>query len=138
MITYGNMICRFTPRRDGIGAVESLGPTWDTPQRPPAGYSPNVAVAGNGRLYYFIGGHGKYVVKDTTLLVEFDPETGNRQALLKFHISEISEVTGAGVKDQRGNLYFAGRKHDADAAEMGESGASRPFMIVFNPLKELQ
>ena len=138
MITYGNMICRFTPQRDGIGQVEALGPTWDTPERPPRGYSPNLAIAENGKLYYFIGGHGRYVIKDTTMLVEFDPEKRTRQALLKFHISEISEVTGADVKDFRGNLYYAGRKYDSQAAQMGESGASRPFMIVFNPLKELQ
>jgi len=138
LITYGNMICAFRPQRLGIGPVTALGPTYETPAMPPPGYSPNSAFAQNGKLYYFIGGHGKYVVRDTTLLMEFDPAAKTRRAVLKFPIDVISEVTGADVKDEQGNLYFAGRRRSLTAVEMGESGASRPFMIIFNPERKVR
>ncbi len=138
LITYGNMICAFRPRKLGIGPVEALGPTYETPRMPPPGYSPNSAFGKNGKLYYFIGGHGRYVVADTTLLMEFDPVAKTRRAVLKFPIDVISEVTGADVKDQQGNLFFAGRRRSFTAEEMGESGASRPFMIMFNPERKVR
>ncbi|MBN2290385.1 MAG: hypothetical protein JXQ83_13705 [Candidatus Glassbacteria bacterium] len=138
LITYGNMICAFRPQKTGIGPVEALGPTWDSPELPPSGYSPNSAFAGNGKLYYFIGGHGRYMVRDTTVLMEFDPAAGTRRPVLRFPIDVISEATGADVRDSRGNLYFAGRRRSLTAEDMGESGASRPFMIIFNPERNLK
>jgi hypothetical protein len=138
LITYGNMICSFQPTELGIGPVEALGPTWETERKPPPGYAPNSAFADNGKLYYFVGGHHRYIEPDTTLLVEFDPATRKKRAVLRFPIATISEVTGADVKDQDGNLYFAGRRRDEKAANMGESGASRPFMIIFNPQIEVR
>jgi len=137
LITYGNMVLSFQPQRRGIGPVRALGPTLDRPKLPPPGYSPNLAMADNGRLYYFVGGHGRYAVRDTTLLVEFDPVTRNKRVVLRFPVSEISEVTGCDVKDSQGNLYFAGRRYSREAENVGESGASRPFMIIFNPQREV-
>jgi hypothetical protein len=138
LITYGNMICSFEPRERGFGPVKALGPTWETEKKPPPGYVPNSAFADNGKLYYFAGGHGNYVVPETTLLVEFEPATQQKRIVLQFPTSRVSEATGADVKDREGNLYFAGRKRDARAADMGESGASRPFLIIFNPQKKLR
>ena len=137
LITYGNMIVSFVPRRRGIGPVEALGPTYDMEKLPPRGYSPNSAFASNGKLYYFIGGHSQYVAKDTTLLMEFDPQARKKQVVLRFPVNVVSEVTGCDVKDDWGNLYFAGRRESREAENVGESGASRPFMIIFNPGKEI-
>jgi hypothetical protein len=93
----------------------------------------------NGKLYYFLGGHGMYAGdKPSVALMEFDPKSRTKRAVLTCPLATISEVTGSDVKDEDGNLYFAGRKQDRRAAQMGESGASRPFMIIFNPEEELQ
>ncbi|MBW7997786.1 MAG: hypothetical protein FVQ81_14685 [Candidatus Glassbacteria bacterium] len=137
LITYSNMLVAFHPQRRGIGTIEALGPTVENTELPPPGYSPNSAFGDNGKLYYFVGGHGRYVVKDTTLLMEYDPETRARRVVLKFPIDVVSEVTGCDVKDEYGNMYFCGRRRAEDAAQMGESGASRPFMLIFNPDKEI-
>jgi hypothetical protein len=72
------------------------------------------------------------------VLIEYDPRAKTRRIAMKFPLSVISEVTGSDVRDPEGNLYFAGRKDDRTAAMRGESGASRPFMIQFNPDKALQ
>ncbi len=138
LITYSNMLVAFRPQRRGIGEIEILGPTVDSDKTPPPGYSPNSAFADNGKLYYFVGGHNRYVVKDTTLLMEFDPVTGKRRVALKFPLDVVSEVTGCDVKDAQGNLYICGRRRAADAQDMGESGASRPFLLIFNPDKDIR
>ncbi len=138
LITYSNMMVAFRPRRRGIGEIEILGPTVETEKLPPPGYSPNSAFGDNGKLYYFIGGHGRYVVKDTTLLMEYDPSTEKRTVVLKFPIDVVSEVTGCDVKDGQGNMYFCGRRRSEDAENVGESGASKPFLLIFNPNKEIR
>ena len=90
-------------------------------------------------LYYFLGGHGMYAVQgERVALMEFDPARRTRRIVLTFPMSVINEVTGSDVKDGRGNLYFAGRRSDPKAEERGESGSSRPFMIVFNPGTEVR
>jgi hypothetical protein len=50
----------------------------------------------------------------------------------------ITEVTGCDVKDESGTMYFAGRRDDRRARRMGESGASRPYLLMFNPEKEIR
>jgi hypothetical protein len=70
--------------------------------------------------------------------MEVDPRTKQKRAVLSFPTSAISEVTGKNVKDEEGNMYFAGRRDDRKAAQAGESGASRPFMIIFNPEREVK
>ena len=77
------------------------------------------------------------MVKDTSLLMEFDPVTRKKSVVLKFPIDVVSEVTGCDVKDRDGNMYFCGRRRDTGAKDMGESGASRPFLLIFNPDKIL-
>ena len=97
----------------------------------------------NGNLYYFIGGHGNYVKKDTTVMMELNPKTKVKKVVMMFPTSELSEVTGNGVRDSAGNLYFAGRKIRPKNAETPEGlpsiddKVSIPFMIQFNPEKEL-
>ena len=128
----------FRPSRRGIGTVEDLGGIFDGADKPAWNYyCPNLALAENGKLYYFIGGHGMYAAQgENIVLMEFDPARRTKRIVLTFPLTEISEVTGSDVKDEQGNLYFAGRRSNPAAEERGESGASRPFMIIFNPSRE--
>ncbi|OGF97223.1 MAG: hypothetical protein A3F83_05165 [Candidatus Glassbacteria bacterium RIFCSPLOWO2_12_FULL_58_11] len=139
LVTYSSKLLAFYPTRLGIGKVEDLGGIFEGPDVAPYDYyCPNLALGDNGMLYYFIGGHGSYVGgKEQNVLVEFNPQTRSKQVVLSFPLKEINEVTGANVKDSQGNLYFCGRRSDPQAERMGESGASRPFMIIFNPGREI-
>ncbi len=140
LVTYGAKMIRFTPARLGLGKVEDLGSLYDDPQQEPyTYYCPNLAYSQETRkLYYFLGGHGNYAIQNTSVLMEFDPRTGQKQIAAKFPLSEINEVTGADVKDIHGNLYFCARRDDAQAELRGESGASRPFMLILNPSRVLK
>lgn len=140
LVTYGSKLLAFHPRETGIGAVEDLGGVYDDPATPPHSYyCPNLALGRNGRLYYFLGGHGMYAGKEAAVaLMEFDPRTRTKRVVLRYPLSAISEVTGSDVKDENGNLYFAGVRHDRNAKQEGESGGSRPFLIVFNPTEEVR
>lgn len=138
LVTYGAKMLAFRPSQHGIGTVEDLGGIFDGGGKPAWNYyCPNLALGRNGKLYYFIGGHGMYAVQgENIVLMEFDPATRTKRIALTFPLTEISEVTGSDVKDGQGNLYFAGRRSSPAAEERGESGASRPFLIIFNPAKE--
>ncbi len=140
LVTYGAKVLAFRPSKLGFGSVEDLGGVFDSDTREPFNYyCPNLALGDNGMLYYFIGGHGSYAEgKDQNVLMEFDPSTRQKRIVLRFPLKDINEVTGAGVKDEKGNMYFCGRKSDPHAEAMGESGASRPFLLIFNPERELQ
>jgi ribosomal protein L37E len=140
LITYGAKLLAFHPTREGIGPIEDLGGIFDGSQKPAWNYyCPNLARGKNGKLYYFIGGHGMYASHgESIVLLEFDPAKKTKRIVLTFPLKVISEVTGSDVKDGQGNLYFAGRRSDPAAERRGESGASRPIMIIFNPEKELQ
>ena len=139
LITYGAKLLAFYPQETGIGRIVDMGglvgSEIDSPWGP---YCPNIGLGSNGRLYYFLGGHGSYVEPDTTVLMEFDPGTGSREVVMRFSLDEISEVTGNNVSDAEGNLYFCGRRRDLRARQMGESGQSRPFLIVFNPERRVR
>lgn len=138
LVTYGAKLLAFHPEKEGIGRVEDLGGVIDTGDNEPWGpYVPNLNVGDNGKLYYVIGGHGQFVVEDTTLFMELDPETGERTILYEYHVSEVREATGSDIKDNDGNLYFAGRK-SAEGGQDSETGQNTAFMIKFNPEKEVQ
>ncbi len=139
LVTYGAKLLAFHPQREGIGMVEDLGGVFDDPARPPWDYyCPNLSLARNGRLYYFIGGHGRYAgLEEKLLLVEFDPRSHQKRIVLNFPIAQISEVTGSDIRDREGTIYFAGRREDRTAEARGESGSSRPFLIIFNPERAL-
>lgn len=141
LVTYGSKVVAFYPARFGFGKMEDLGGIYDGDpevRQPYDYYCPNVALGDNGMLYYFIGGHGSYVDgEEENVLMEFDLRKKTKRMVLSFRLKEISEVTGSGVKDEVGNIYFCGRKRDPSAEMMGESGASKPFMIIFNPTKEI-
>ncbi|MFH1068277.1 MAG: hypothetical protein V1794_01540 [Candidatus Glassbacteria bacterium] len=137
IVTYSSKLIEYHPAQIGFGRTIDLGGIFESGQAPYDFYCPNLALGDNGKLYYFIGGHGSYAVENRTVLMEFDPQTRTRRQVLDFGLEEINEVTGANVKDRNGSLYFCGRKSDPRAQMRGESGASRPFMIVFNPQREL-
>ena len=140
LITYGSKMLAFHPQKTGIGKVEDLGGIYDLQGRPPYNYyCPNLALGKNGKLYYFLGGHGSFAGEGAGVsLMEFDPKTRTKRTLHTYPLSALSEATGSDVKDAEGNLYYAGRRDDAAAARMGESGASRPFLIIVNPEREVQ
>ncbi len=133
LVTYGAKLVAFYPEETGVGKWEDLGGVFETAKgeewKP---YVPNLNVGVNGKLYYVIGGHGNYVRKDKTVLIEFDPGTRKSKILLEFPIGQLTEVTGSDIRDKDGNLYFAGRKRP-DTSEDG----SLPFLIKFNPDKEV-
>lgn len=133
LVTYGAKLLSFHPQKEGIGPVEDLGgviDTGDAAQYRP--YVPNLNVGDNGKLYYIIGGHGNYVKKNTTVLVEFDPDSGQQTILFEYPVTAMTEATGSDIKDQEGNLYFAGRRA---VAKTGEKIS--PFLVKFNPEKEV-
>jgi hypothetical protein len=140
LITYGSKMLAFHPQRDGIGKVEDLGGIYDgTVKKPYEYYCPNLALGRNGKLYYFLGGHGIYAGTEASVaLVEFTPDTGRKRVLMRYPLNTLSEATGSDIRDEEGNLYFAGRRFDASAQQRGESGASRPILVIFNPEKEIQ
>lgn len=134
LITYGAKLIAFYPEKDGIGKVKDLGGVIETGQSEAWGpYVPNLNIGKNGKLYYIIGGHDNYVVKDKTVLVEFDPATEKKTILQEYPITAVTEATGCDVKDKDGNLYFAARRNPT-----GQGDATRPFMIQFNPEKEIR
>jgi hypothetical protein len=133
LITYGAKVVAFHPAKDGIGKVEDLGGVIDTGKGSPWGpYVPNLNIGNNGKLYYFIGGHGNYVLKDKTVLVEMDPATKKQTILREYPTTAMTEATGSDIKDKDGNMYFAGRR------ATGAGDSSSPFLIKFNPEKDIR
>lgn len=132
LITYGAKLLAFHPQKIGIGKVEDLGGVFDANGKEKWDYYvPNLNIGNNGKLYYFIGGHGNFAISNKTVLIEFDPQSRKKRILFEYPTIALAEVTGSNVKDKEGNLYFAARKDDS-------SGVSKPFMIKFNPEKEVQ
>ncbi|MBK8501092.1 MAG: hypothetical protein IPL46_02195 [Saprospiraceae bacterium] len=85
LITYGAKIIAFQPEETGIGSWKDLGGVFDLEDtdlwKP---YVPNLNIGSNGKLYYIIGGHGNFVKKDKTVMIECDPETGIKKILYEF------------------------------------------------------
>lgn len=135
LITYGAKLLAFYPSETGIGEVKDLGGIYDSPEKEPWNYyAPNLNLGNNGKLYYIIGGHGNFAVKGRTLLMEFDPLTGQKRAVLEYPSEMLAEATGSDVKDREGNLYFAGRREGTEQ----DFHTSKPFMIKFNPEEEVK
>ncbi len=135
LITYGAKVVVFHPQKEGIGTFKDLGAVFDLqdgePWKPRA---PNLGLGANGSLYYVVGGHGNFVKKDLTVMVEFDPETGKKNIIYEFPLSTMVEATGSDVTDKDGNIYFAGRRMvNNENKQNEESVNSKPFMIKFNP-----
>lgn len=140
LVTYGAKIMAFHPQKEGIGRVEDMGGVFDiTGGEMWKPYVPNLNIGNNGKLYYIIGGHGNFVVKDKTVMIEFDPKTGLKRIIYQYDIDELVEATGSGVRDKEGNLYFAGRFTDNKTFDPNqEFDYSKPFMIKFNPEKPVK
>lgn len=135
LVTYGAKIVAFHPQEKGIGTYEDLGGVYDLLEGEPwKPYVPNLGLGANGKLYYVIGGHGNFVKKDLTLMVEFDLESGKKNIIYEFSINNMVEATGSDVLDKDGNIYFAGRRMVNNENEQNEESVnSKPFMIKFNP-----
>lgn len=138
-ITYGAKVIAFHPQENGIGKIEDLGPVADLEKkdlwRP---YVPNLNIGDNGKLYYFVGGHGNYVKENKTVLMELDPLTHKKMVIFDFPLNQMSEATGSDTKDKEGNLYFLGRRDSkSDISTDGKSG-STAYLIKFNPNTEVK
>lgn len=145
LVTYGAKILAFHPEENGIGRVEDLGAAFDSSDQPLwKPFVPNLNIGNNGMLYYIIGGHGNYVKEGTTVLMELNPQTKQKRIVCEYPIAELSEATGVDVRDAEGNLYFAGRKtfpkddQTPETLPSIDDKVSIPFMIKFNPEKELE
>jgi len=145
LLTYGAKVLAFHPQKNGIGKIEDLGAIFDLTDAPLwKPYVPNLNLGDNGKLYYIIGGHGNYMKENMALLMEFDPVSKQKKIVFEFPTIELSEATGSDIKDKYGNLYFAGRKKIPKTEETSEllpsidDNVSIPFMIKFNPEKELE
>jgi hypothetical protein len=135
LITYGAKIIAFIPQKVGIGSFDDLGGVYDLPEgeqwKP---YVPNLAHGANGKLYYIIGGHGNFVKKDKTIMMEYDPVSGKKKIVYEFPVQAMVEATGSDVIDRYGNIYFAGRRMVSEDKQGNEEAVnSQPFMIKFNP-----
>jgi len=146
LTTYGGKVLAFKPSKEGIGQVTDLGGLLNTESgKEWVPYAYNLNIGNNGKLYYFLGGHGYFTKPNTSVFVEFDPHTGKNEILYEFHISEMEEATGFDVKDKEGNIYFLGRRRTSRGDAQGvkedpndpSTQGNRPFLIKFNPEKEV-
>jgi hypothetical protein len=139
LMTYGSRLFAFHPARTGIGEVEDLGAIYDGTKAPWDYWCRNLSRGRNGRLYYFVGGHGRYTEHgDKVVMMEFDPRTRAKRPLHMFGLDRLLEVPGSGVTDKQGNIYFAARRADPKALAAGDSGSSVPFLMIFNPDQALR
>jgi hypothetical protein len=139
LMTYGSRLFGFRPARTGIGEVEDLGGIYDGTKAPWDYWCRNLSRGRNGKLYYFVGGHGRYTEHgDKVVMMEFDPRTRAKRPLHMFGLDRLLEVPGSGVTDKEGNIYFAARRADPKALAAGDSGSSVPFLMIFNPDQALR
>jgi hypothetical protein len=133
LITYGGKLLAFHPEKTGIGKVDDLGGVFDASDKEQWDYYvPNLNYGNNGKLYYFIGGHGNFAIMNKTVLIEFDPISREKRIIFEYPTSKLAEATGSDLRDKDGNLYFAGRIEEMDLS------ANKAFMIKFNPEKEVK
>lgn len=134
VMTYGSRLFAFRPAQRGIGTVEDLGPIYEG-SRPRWDYwCRNLARGKNGKLYYFVGGHGRYTEHgDKVLMMELEPRTRAKRHIASFEFDRLLDVPGSGVVDKQGTLYFAARRADPKALAAGDSGSSVPCLLMFNP-----
>jgi hypothetical protein len=139
LTTYGSKVLAFRPRERGIGDVTDLGGVYDGTRPAWSYWCRNLGLGGNGKLYYFVGGHDRYTEQgDKVLMMEMDPATRAKRVVLTFPLDILLDVPGRGVRDRDGTLYFAARKRDPRAAGAREGGTSVPQLLMFNPERPLR
>jgi hypothetical protein len=141
-LTAWGRLLRLFVQEKGIGKIEDFGYLYDPTDSISLSSimnvnSPNMAYHPNGKIYIMAGGHGSYLKKFTSILIEIDPKTKNKMLVHEFNTDDVSESTGMQVVDKYGNVYFASRKDQPQGEVMGESGASRAVLMIFNPDKEI-
>src|SRR3989339_737950 len=134
---------KYTPAKNGSGTMEDLGPTLGDDSANGNWrhcYSPNLAVIDN-KMYYGIGGHGNFIdsVKKNVFLVEKDIKTKRTRVICG--LKKITELTGSGIIDAQGNIYFGGHRKSISAedneaenakAVQGEESESMAYLVKFN------
>jgi hypothetical protein len=139
LVTYGGKLLAFHPEKTGIGTVDDLGGVFDSADKEKWNYYvPNLNFGNNGKLYYFIGGHGNFAIRNKTVLIEFDPLSHEKRIIFEYPTDVLAEATGSDVKDRDGNLYFAGRLDETDSLANYSGDRKMAFMIKFNPIKEFK
>lgn len=139
VMTYGSRLFAFRPSKEGIGEVEDLGRIYDGTKAAWDYWCRNLALGKDGKLYYFVGGHGRYTEQgDKVVMMQLDPRSRVKRQLATFTFDRLLEVPGSGVIDKQGNIYFAARRADPKALAAGDSGSSVPFLMIFNPEKALR
>ena len=141
MMSAWNRLFKLQVQEKGIGPITDLGsilePTTELSKKTIHGlHCPNLVCHSNNKLYYWIGGHGGGVKKDQSTLVSMDLKTHKKEIVKEFSWDEIAEVTGCQIMDEKGNIYFAARRH-VEGNGAGESGSSVARFVVFNPEKEI-
>ncbi len=140
--TSWGRILKFTVQERGIGKIDDMGYYFDPTDSIPLNKimhanTPNMACHPNGNIYIMTGGHGSFLKPYRSILVEINPVTREKKMLMEFDTYELSESTGMQTVDKYGNIYFASRKDLPKGETMGESGASKPMLMIFNPTKEI-
>jgi hypothetical protein len=139
LTTYSSKVLAFRPTREGIGPVEDLGGVYDGTNPPWDYWCRNLSLGRNGKLYYYVGGHGRYTEHgNKVLMMELDPKTRRKRLLMTFPLDVLLDVPGRGVRDREGNIYHDARRLAPGAALRGGSGASVPQLMIFNPERPLR
>lgn len=129
-ITYYGRLFKHVPEEKGEGKVIDLGNGWGNDNYNDQLKIGCLALGQNNKLYYVIGGHGRFVTADSSaILVEFDPETKKKTLIYKFD-QIVTECTG-GATDTKGNIYFAA--HGQSVPEPGKEAIRKPYLIKFHP-----
>jgi hypothetical protein len=136
-------ICRFYPQELGEGRIEHLGRTCEpsdfkNPDFKDPLQSSCLGKGKNGKLYYTIGGHKKYLSRDHPGLVfvfEFDPKTRKREVIGYVDHRRIGECTGSNVIDDRGYLYFGGHGQSLpdEMKKKNRDVERKAFLVTFHP-----
>ena len=130
-VTYFGRLFKHVPEKSGEGRIVDMGNIMgdnDSVMCPIGAHS--LALGQNGRLYYAMGGHGKFITEDSSAVVyEYDLKTGKKQLAYKFR-NIVRECTG-GVTDSKGNIYFAA--HGQSVPAPGAKGEAKPYLVKFHP-----
>jgi hypothetical protein len=132
-VTYYGRMFKHVPHKKTGGKVIDLGHSWGDNNI----FNENLkggclALGKNKKLYTVLGGHGRFVTRDSTaVLIEFDPKTRKKKVIYKFD-KIVTECTG-GVTDSKGNVYFAA--HGQSVPSKKSKAIRKPWLVKFNPSK---
>jgi hypothetical protein len=127
--TYYGRLFKYIPEKNGPGKMIDLGASVGSNERHEQKVKTgSLALGHNGKLYYTLGGHGRFITKDKcAVLFELDPDTKKRKAIYKF--KKLVSEGYAGVTDSKGNIYFGAH----GGADKKLKRPRKPWLIKFHP-----